>query len=176
MHPKSEHLQPVNLCPSAVCCHSGPKDLRGCSLSAPRGWATSCPEVVQPTVSTSWDLEVLYHWGKLTSCLSFALQRRCTQRLSEFLALAPCLPLRTGKTCRLPTQWSMRCRDLSPSCHMFHGAPLLTPTLKATSSPRYLLLSRWRGTCSTPVTHRAKCHKEWGSLKHRAFGGEEPVP
>lgn len=33
-----------------------------------------------------------------------------------------------------------------------------------------------REGCSTPVTHRAKCHKEWGSLKHRAFGGEEPVP
>lgn len=96
------------------------------------------------TVSMSWDLEVLCHWGKLTLCLSFALQKRCTQRLSEFLALAACLHMRTGKKCHLPMRWSTRCRDLSPSCPMFRGAPLLTPTLKATSSPRYLLLSRPR--------------------------------
>jgi len=38
MHPQSEHLEPIHLCPSVVCCHSGLKDLRGCSLPAPRGW------------------------------------------------------------------------------------------------------------------------------------------
>lgn len=98
--------------------------------------------------------------------------------MNKFLALTACLPLRTGKKCPSPLQLFTKCKDLSPSCHTFPGAPPLTHILKATSYPRYLLLSRQRAgwfTCTTPVTHRAKCLRKEGSLWHRAFNGGEPV-
>lgn len=139
-HPKSECLHCVHLRPSFACCPSGLRDLRAFSHTYCQGlriFIASWGGSASSHHGSGFGDDLL--WRETHSMPSLWPQKRCMQRLSVFLAPTACLPLRTGKTCPSPTQSSMRCRDLSPFCHTFRAAPLLTPILKAISSPRYVV-------------------------------------